>query len=229
MQAICYYRVSTAKQGRSGLGLEAQQQSVREFCALHSINIVSEFTEIETGKGVDAIARRPVLAAALAQAKRQNATLIVAKLDRLGRNVHFLSGLMSHQVPFCVASIGLNPTDFELHIRATLAQEEARLISERTKSALQQAKLRGVVLGNKTNLRDAGVKGNESMREVADMFALKMAPIIESLATSGSSYRQIAIRLNAMGTTTQRGKEWTAVQVSNIVKRLQANKRIGNC
>jgi DNA invertase Pin-like site-specific DNA recombinase len=227
MRAIAYYRVSTAKQGKSGLGLDSQQQSVREFCTQHSIELMSEHTEIETGKGHDALNSRPVLVTVLAQAKRLKATIIVAKLDRLGRDVHFITGLMAQKIPFVVTSIGMNATDFELHIRATLAQEEARLISERTKSALAQAKQRGTVLGNPINLTESGLKGNKTAIELADNFALNLANLIHPMVSDGTSYRQIAIRLNAMKIPTQRGKEWTPVQASNIIKRL--NQITGCC
>jgi DNA invertase Pin-like site-specific DNA recombinase len=145
---IAYYRVSTQKQGRSGLGLEAQRASVKAFAAAEGFEIVSEFTEVETGKGFDALGRRPQLAAALKAAKKIKANIAVAKLDRLSRDVAFISSLMAQKVPFIVASLGRDVPSFMLHVYAALAEEERRVISVRTKEALAAAKARGVKLGN---------------------------------------------------------------------------------
>ena len=138
---VTYYRVSTRKQGRSGLGLDAQREAVARFAETEGLEIVAEFTEVETGKGSDALERRPQLAAALAQARKHGkCPVVVAKLDRLSRDVHFVSGLMAHRVPFVVAELGADADPFMLHIWAALAEKERRLISERTKAALAAAK-----------------------------------------------------------------------------------------
>ena len=138
---IAYYRVSTQKQARSGkkglgLGLEAQREALERFAQANGLQIVAEFTEIETGKGADALELRPQLASALNMARKRKCSVAVAKLDRLSRDVHFISGLMVHRVPFIVAELGANIDPFMLHIYAALAQKERALISERTKVAL---------------------------------------------------------------------------------------------
>ena len=120
--AVAYYRVSTAQQGRNGLGIEAQQAAVRCFAAAEGMELVAEHVEVETGKGADALDRRPVLREALAQAKKAKAAVLVARLDRLSRDVHFISGLMAHRVPFIVADLGADADPFMLHIYAALAE-----------------------------------------------------------------------------------------------------------
>jgi DNA invertase Pin-like site-specific DNA recombinase len=146
-RAIGYIRVSTAKQGKSGLGLGAQQQVLQRFADAERIELVDVLVEVESAKH-DA-SKRPVLAQALARAKRGKLPIVVAKLDRLSRDVHYISGLilMQHRVPFIVADLGADTDPFMLHIYAALAEKERRLIGERTKAALQAAKARGVVLG----------------------------------------------------------------------------------
>jgi DNA invertase Pin-like site-specific DNA recombinase len=219
-KAIAYYRVSTVAQGKSGLGLEAQQSAVRAFCERESIELLSEAVEVETGKGSDALDRRPVLAATLNAARRADAAIVVAKLDRLARDVHFISGLMAHRVPFITAELGKDADPFMLHLYAALAEKERALISERTTAALAAAKARGVVLGNRTNLEDAGRKGQETNARFAAAFAEKVRPAMKPLLDAGLSYREIARRLAGMGVPTARGGAWTAVQVSGIAKRL---------
>ena len=145
--AISYIRVSTARQGRSGLGLEAQRRAIAEFCEREGLAVTGEFVEVETGKGADALERRPQLAAALAAAKKARCSIIVAKLDRLSRDVAFIAGLMASRVPFIAAELGADADPFMLHLYAALAEKERRMISARTKDALQAAKARGVKLG----------------------------------------------------------------------------------
>src|SRR5262245_38337971 len=145
--AIAYVRVSTQQQGKSGLGLEAQCDAIAGFAEANGFVIIDTFTEIETGKGSDAIERRPQLATALANAHSIKGPIIVAKLDRLSRDVHFISGLMQHRVPFVVAELGADTDPFLLHLYAALAEKERRVISERTRKALAAAKRRGVKLG----------------------------------------------------------------------------------
>src|SRR5262249_645197 len=155
---ISYLRVSTATQGRSGLGLEAQREANARFAEANGFAIAAEHVEVETGKGADALDRRPVLAAALAEARRKRCPVLVSKLDRLSRDVHFISGLMVHRVPFIVAELGPEVDPFMLHIYAALSQKERALISARTKDALRAAKARGRELGNRTNLAEAQEK-----------------------------------------------------------------------
>src|ERR1700730_8667274 len=147
-QAIAYYRVSTQRQGKSGLGIEAQRSAVARFAEAERIEIIADHTEIETGKGADALNRRPELAAALVRARKAKCPILVAKLDRLSRDVHFVSGLMSHRVPFIVAELGADADPFMLHLYAALAEKERALISARTKAALAAKKAKGVKLGN---------------------------------------------------------------------------------
>src|SRR6478672_1282354 len=144
---VAYYRVSTAAQGRSGLGLEAQRAAVAAFAKAEGFEVVAEFTEVETGKGADALERRPQLKAALKAAKKLKCEVAVAKLDRLSRDVAFISGLMAQRVPFIVCALGRNVDPFMLHIYAALAEQERRMISRRTKEALAEAKAKGKKLG----------------------------------------------------------------------------------
>src|SRR3954466_16168749 len=154
-QAIAYIRVSTQKQGRSGLGIEAQRGSIARFAEAEGYVIVDQIIEVETGKGADALDRRPHLAAALAAARRARCPVIVAKLDRLSRDVAFISGLMAQRVPFIVAELGVDADPFMLHLYAALAEKERALISRRTRDALGAARARGAQLGNRTNLDQA--------------------------------------------------------------------------
>ena len=135
-KAVAYLRVSTERQQRSGLGLEAQRTHIASFAAAEGLQIVAEFVEIETGKGADALDRRPQLAAALAAARTAKCCVVVSKLDRLSRDVAFVSGLMAQRVPFIVAELGRDADPFMLHLYAALAEKERRLIAERTKAAL---------------------------------------------------------------------------------------------
>src|SRR5271156_1574102 len=144
---ITYIRVSTSQQGRSGLGIEAQRQALAHFAQSEGFSITREFVEIETGKGSDALDRRPQLKAALAAARKLKCHVAVAKLDRLSRDVHFISGLMAHKVPFLVAELGPDVDPFVLHLFAALAEKERSLISTRTRQALAAAQARGVILG----------------------------------------------------------------------------------
>ena len=133
---VAYFRDSTERQGRSGLGLEAQAERCAAFAAQNGFAVAAAFTEVETGKGSDALDRRPQLAAALAAAKRLRCPVLVAKLDRLSRDVHFIAGLMAQRVPFLVAELGPDVDPFMLHVYAALAEKERRMVSERTRAAL---------------------------------------------------------------------------------------------
>jgi DNA invertase Pin-like site-specific DNA recombinase len=174
---ITYIRVSTSKQGRSGLGIEAQRQVLRQFAKTEGLELIREFIEVETGKGSDAIDRRPQLKAALAAAKKLKCNVAVAKLDRLSRDVHFISGLMSHRVPFVVAELGADVDPFVLHLFAALAEKERSLISTRTRQALAAAKERGVILGS-PKLAQARENAVASIKAGADQHAANVLPII---------------------------------------------------
>jgi len=141
-RAVAYYRVSTQRQGRSGLGIDAQRATVLRFAEAEGFDLIGEFVEIETGKGSDALDRRPRLAEALATARRERCPVIVAKLDRLSRDVAFISGLMAQKVPFIVTELGADADPFMLHLYAAPAEKERRLIAERTKATLAQRRQR---------------------------------------------------------------------------------------
>src|SRR5215472_2402337 len=164
---LAYYRVSTQRQGRSGLGIEAQKAAVARFAEAEGIELIGEHIEVETGKGSDALERRPELAAALAAARKAKCPVIVAKLDRLSRDVHFISGLMAHRVPFVVAELGANTDPFMLHLYAALAEKERALISARTKAALAAKKAQGAKLGN-PNPSEAAAKARAVASGLAD-------------------------------------------------------------
>src|ERR1700736_4686026 len=169
--AVAYCRVSTTRQGRSGLGIEAQRAAVQRFAEAEGIEIIAEHVEVETGKGADALDRRPELAAALVRARKAKCPILVAKLDRLSRDVHFISGLMSHRVPFIVAELGADADPFMLHLYAALAEKERALISARTRAALAAKKTQDVKLGNPRNIGQAAAKGREAQHAAADQFA----------------------------------------------------------
>ena len=220
--AIAYYRVSTQQQGRSGLGIEAQQAAVARFCETEGYTLQSAHTEVETGKGSDAMERRPQLSAALAAARKARCPVIVAKLCRLSRDVHFISGLMAHSgAPFIVAELGADTDPFMLHIYAALAEKERALISARTKAALAAKKQRGEPVGD---IRHLGPEGQQIGRAVlvarADQFAANIMPIIEELRAAGiTSLKGIARALNTRGVQTARGGRWDPTTVKRILAR----------
>lgn len=222
MKYVPYYRVSTKDQGDSGLGLDAQRKAVRDFT--HGASLRS-FTEVESGK----TAARPELVKAMALAKRAGATLVVAKLDRLSRNVAFLSALMESGVQF-VCCDNPNANRLTLHILVAVAEEEARLISERTRKALAALKDRGVKLGGarpecRGNLsREAAKRGRkvgaERMRAKAIEAYADLLPEIQRRRTAGESFAAIAAALNADGHTTRTGAAWTKTQVFYVLGRV---------
>lgn len=213
---VAYYRVSTDGQGKSKLGLEAQTALVARYADVVGGSVVAEFTDVETGKG-DGLAR-PQMVRALAYAKRHRCKLVIGKLDRLGRNVHFISGLMESGVDFVAAD---SPGDdrFILHVKAAVAEDEARKISDRTKAALAALKVRGVVLGTPANLTDvARAKGAAKNKEAATAAYALILPLCSKLRSEGQSYTAIADRLNALGHTTRRGCAWSQVQVMRVLQ-----------
>ena len=174
---VSYIRVSTSQQGRSGLGIEAQRDGLARFAEAEGFEIVAEFVEVETGKGSDALDRRPQLSAALARARSVRCPVAVAKLDRLSRDVHFISGLMAHRVAFVVAELGADVDPFVLHLYAALAEKERALIAGRTKAALAAAKARGVKLGN-PNIEHARKRAIAVIKGEAERAAGNVLPII---------------------------------------------------
>jgi DNA invertase Pin-like site-specific DNA recombinase len=217
--AIAYVRVSTARQGRSGLGLDAQTAAVERFAASNGFAIAERFVEVETGRGADALERRPKLKAALVAARKQKCPVLVAKLDRLSRDVHFVSGLMAHKVPFIVAELGRDVDPFMLHIYAGVAEKERALIADRTRNAMQAAKQRGQRLGN-PRLDDIRHLAAAATRKLSDDYAENTIPIVRQIQASGAtSLRQIAAALTARGIPTARGGTWNAPQVRNLLLR----------
>ncbi|MFK4530141.1 DNA invertase Pin-like site-specific DNA recombinase [Bradyrhizobium japonicum] len=216
---VTYMRVSTSQQGRSGLGLDAQRAALLHFAETERFHIVDEFVEVDSGKGHDALDRRPQLRAALAHAKKHKCHLGVAKLDRLSRDVHFISGLMVHRVPFLVAELGADVDPFVLHLFAALAEKERTLIGTRTRAALAAAKVRGVKLGN-PGLREARERAVRQIRKAADARAIEVTPLIQQIQQNGAkSLREIANRLNAQGVAGPRGGAWYATSVRNVLAR----------
>src|SRR5882762_6758696 len=178
-RAVAYLRVSTQQQQRSGLGIEAQRAAIERFAAAESLTMIEEYSEFETGKGADALDRRPQLAAALAAARKAKCSIVVSKLDRLSRDVAFVSGLMAQKVPFIVAELGRDADPFMLHLYAALAEKERRLISERTTAALAAKRASGIKLGNPRNIAQAGELGRSVQVATADEFVAGVMPIIE--------------------------------------------------
>jgi DNA invertase Pin-like site-specific DNA recombinase len=205
--AIAYIRVSTQRQGRSGLGLEAQQAAIARFAEAEAFNLVETFTETESGADDD----RPQLSAAIERARKVKGPVIVAKLDRLSRDVHYISGLMKYKVPFVVTELGTDTDPFLLHLYAALAEKERALISRRTKDALAAAKARGVKLG--------GVTGSSlANQQAAADFAEALRAVFAELA--GVSARKAAEELNRRGIAAANGGRWHAVQVIRVRERL---------
>jgi DNA invertase Pin-like site-specific DNA recombinase len=220
---IAYLRVSTTTQGKSGLGLEAQREAIARFAEAENLTILAEYLEVETGKGSDALDRRPQLREALVHARKTKASVCVAKLDRLSRDVAFIANLMVQRVPFIVAELGADCDPFMLHIYAALAEKERALISERTTAALVRAKARGVRLGNPTNLAEASRKGAAAGYAAADVFAANVLPIVRQLQASGlATLREIAEALNVRGIHTARGGQWHQSTVRNLLARVAA-------
>ena len=220
---IAYYRVSTTKQGVSGLGLDAQREMVRRYLDGGSWTLLDQFTEIESGRRDD----RPNLLKAIKLCQLKNAKLVVSKLDRLSRDLHFITSLQKSGIKFVVAE---NPDMNELtvHIFAAMAEHERKLISKRTKEALAIAKQRGVKLGNPIILNGGQIAGSgdttvarKVKTDKANDYAHKMKEIIEDIKAAGhSSLRSIAHELNNRDFTTRRNNEWTANSVRLCIMRL---------
>jgi DNA invertase Pin-like site-specific DNA recombinase len=220
---VAYYRVSTEKQGRSGLGLEAQQEAVRSYLNGGSWQLMAEVVEVESGRKND----RPRLAEALRLCRLHGAVLIIAKLDRLARNVAFISNLMESGVEFTAVDFP-QANRLTVHILATVAEHEREMISRRTKDALAAAKARGARLGgNRGKVHLVARKGALASAVVrtarAKRWAADIGPIVEDIRASGAvSLRQIAAALNERHIRTARGGEWSAVQVQRVLNRAEA-------
>ena len=218
MKFVTYLRVSTDRQGKSGLGLEAQRKAVADHVAGKG-QIAAEFVEIESGKKNE----RPQLASALAEAKQIGAVLLIAKLDRLARNVAFIANLLEAGVEIAAADMP-EANRFLLHVMAAVAEHEAQAISDRTRAALAAAKARGVALGwampsRKAEQHQAARKGAEINAQKADRHAANVLPVIGQIAGRGASLRQIAAELNERDIKTARGGLWYATTIRNILAR----------
>ena len=221
-RCIAYYRVSTARQGRSGLGLDAQKDAVFNYLNNGHLTLIAEVTEVESGKHND----RPALAKALSLCRIHNATLIVAKVDRLSRNLHFITSLMESGVEFIACDLPV-ASRLTLHLMASFAEHEGRLISERTKGALAAAKRRGIKIGGnnrhigreakKGGVASGAVRAAAAQRRAADLF-----PVIEAIRDEGRvTLREIADGLNEKGIVTPRGSKFRPAQVMRLLAKSQ--------
>ena len=225
---VAYYRVSTKRQGKSGLGLEGQQAALADYAQKNGGQLIGQYMEVETGKSKS----RPELLKAIGHAKRSKAQLVVAKLDRLARNVAFTSALMETKVDF-VACDNPHANKFTIHILAAVAEHEADQISQRTKAALAAAKRRGVKLGSsrpghwegREKQRQAGLKRAREAAAEAKSKAFKdfygdLHPAVAEMRSEGKSLQAIADELNSQGQTTRNGKPWNRMQVSRVLTRI---------
>lgn len=212
---VAYYRVSTQGQGRSGLGLGAQRKAVQDYLDGGHWTLIAEFTEVESGKRSD----RPKLAEAMRVAKRQKATLVIAKLDRLARSVAFISDIMEGDVEFIAVDMPM-ANRLTVHILAAVAEHEREMISQRTKSALAAAKARGTLLGNRTNLEVAQRNSRAVRSKASAQFVQNAIPVIKQIQATGlTSLREVAGALNARGIRSARGGEWQPTQVKRVLER----------
>lgn len=214
---VAYYRVSTQRQGRRGLGIEAQRAAVAAFVADSTWTQLAAFEEHESGKGANALDRRPQLRAALNLCKKQRATLLIAKLDRLARNVHFITGLIEAGVEFVAIDMP-TATKAMLQIYAVMAEHERDQISARTRAALAAAKARGVRLGV---TGPANLCAHVEERQTAALaFSVSLRDLLVPWRDAGVPQREIAARMNRLGIKTPRGSTWTLVQVQRVLSRL---------
>jgi DNA invertase Pin-like site-specific DNA recombinase len=221
--AIGYVRVSTTSQGRSGLGLEAQRAAIARFAAAEGLDVTQVFEEIETGSGADALDRRPQLATALKVARKAKAPVLVAKLDRLSRDVHFISGLMAHRVEFVVCDLGRQSDPFVLHLYAALAEKERNMISARTKAGLAAAKARRTKLGmaarSKSEVQEIADKGAQANKDAARATAETLRKSIVA-ALDGRSLRAASEWLNDCRIASPGGGRWHAPSLLKAARRL---------
>lgn len=240
-QAIAYYRVSTEQQGRSGLGLDAQREVVEQFCCQEGVALVGAYTEVETGKGSDALDRRPELRTAMQEARRIGGYVVVAKLDRLSRDVAFIAGLMAQKVPFVTAELGMDADPFLLHLFAALAEKERAMISQRTRAALGRAKTRIAEQGSyvtrsgrtitrlgSDRIDEARAKSLEIRAAAANRHAAEVVGIIDQIQAGGvTSLAGIAAELSRRQVPTSRGETtWQAVQVRRLLDRINKLKML---
>lgn len=214
---IAYYRVSTQGQGQSGLGLDAQKAAVKAYVQSVGGTVFAEFEEVESGTIDD----RPQLVAALRQCRTQKAMLVIAKLDRLARSVHFISDLLQSGVEFVAADMP-HANKLTIHIIAAVAEYEREVIAQRTKAALAAAKARGVRLGNPKAASLSKIASDKT-RSQANAYMKRVMPVIQTFQTQGvTSYSRLAKALEDSGVRTQRGGHWSAAGVRNILLRAKA-------
>lgn len=236
--AIGYLRVSTQEQGRSGLGLAAQRREIEVFTEREGFSITSWYQDVQTGAGTDALLLRPGLAAALKAARVAHCALIVSRLDRLSRNVHFITGLMEHNVHFVVAGLGRDCDEFTLHIYASLAEQERKMISERIKGALAAAKRKGRKFGQQLRKKGAqrriSALGRAALIKLAMEQAEAYRPYIEwALRQPGRhgvepiSFRAAARELNQRNIESCTGRRWTGQQLQRMARRLGLKHPLG--
>ena len=215
-EVVAYLRVSTDRQGRSGLGLDAQREQIKAFAEANGFAVAAEFVEVETGKGADALDKRPILKAAIDESRDRGCSVVVAKLDRLSRDVHFISGLMAHRVPFIVAELGPDVDPFVLHLFAALAEKERAMISQRTKAALARVK----VTGTKSGRPLGNPEMNERRKNQAADRAEALRDVFDRLRLFAA--HTAANKLNALGIATPTGAPWSAKTVIRVRRRLAA-------
>lgn len=223
-KAVAYLRVSMDEQGKSGLGLEAQEACIRDFAVQEKFEIVEFLTEVSSGKlGIE---DRPVLKEALAQAKKLHGYVIVAKLDRLSREVSLISGMMSAKVPFIACNLGVDADPLLLHIYAAVSEQERKMIGQRTKAALAAKKVREpwwkpgkAKTPEKAANQAAGrARGNETAHTLAAAFAEKTYPVLRKYRDSGMSLVDIAEQMNILGVKTARGGLWYPTTIKNVLE-----------
>ena len=229
-QAVAYIRVSSKEQGDKRNGLESQKEVIERFCKAEGLDIAQWFGEIGSGKGA-VLKHRPELAAALKAARKIKGRVVVAKLDRLSRNVAFISGLMAQRVPFTIAALGMHVEPFYLHILAAFAEQERVFIGERTKAGLAIVKkrlaLKGKKLGNnnKRNFREAQRRGVETNKAEAVKFAARLAPVFEDFKRRKLTLQKMADELAAREEATARGGQWSIHAVRAVLARLPKDSR----
>ena len=223
-RAVAYLRVSTQRQQRSGLGIEAQRAAIERFAAAEGLTIISEYAEAETGKGADALDRRPQLAAALGAARAAKCFVVVSKLDRLSRDVAFVAGLMAQRVPFIVAELGRDADPFMLHLFAALAEKERRLISERTRAALQAKKAAGARLGNPVNSYGSRLVGSDRaiIRGRSVHRQRTSAAVRHSKEVVRRAWQRSPMLLTQRGVQSAKGGKWHRSAVRNLLARAKS-------
>jgi len=228
MKVIFYTRVSTKEQGMNRNGLDAQEQALKRFAEANNLEVIGHHTEVTSG--AVSPSNRPVLSLAFEEARKAKATLLVSKLDRLSRDAYDILDLMKRQVLFATAEDGLDVDPFMLHIKAVFAEKERKMISERTKAALAALKERGVGLGckqhkNPQETRAKAIANSRATNQaVANSFALKVAPMIQQLRSSGLTLAQVASTLNATSTPTMMNGKWSAPLVCKILQRVAKHR-----